>query len=75
MVGQLKNKRLLLQISSKLKEVRNAKGLTQEEVFNDTAIHLARIETGKVNVSISTLKALCEYFNISLTDFFEKVES
>ena len=41
----------------------------QEEFYNDTGIHLARIESGKANVSISTLSSICKYFNIALDDF------
>jgi transcriptional regulator with XRE-family HTH domain len=51
-----------------------ARHLTQEDVYNDTNVHLARIETGKINVSISTLKHLCDYFDVSLKDFFKKIE-
>ncbi|HIW20174.1 MAG TPA: helix-turn-helix domain-containing protein, partial [Candidatus Alistipes pullicola] len=45
--------------------------LTQEEVYIDTQIHIARIETARVNISVSTLKALCDYFDITLSDFFK----
>lgn len=69
-MGQLKNKKLLQWIASQVKELRSKKNLTQEDVYNDTNIHLARIETGKVNISVSTLKHLCDYFEISLSDFF-----
>jgi transcriptional regulator with XRE-family HTH domain len=73
-VGQLKNKKLLAWIASQVKELRSKKNLTQEDVYNDTNIHLARIETGKVNVSVSTLKHLCDYFEISLSDFFRGMD-
>jgi transcriptional regulator with XRE-family HTH domain len=69
-VGQLKNKKLLQWIAAQVKDLRSKKNLTQEDVYNDTNIHLARIETGKVNISVSTLKYLCDYFEISLSDFF-----
>lgn len=45
----------------------------QEEFYNDTGIHLARIESGKANVSISTLSSICKYFNIALDDFFKEL--
>lgn len=53
-----------------LKKLREERSLTQEDVYNDTGIHLARIETGKVNITVSTLYALLQYFNTSLSDFF-----
>jgi transcriptional regulator with XRE-family HTH domain len=70
---QLKNQELIDQIVAKLKQLRTERGLTQEDVYNDTGIHIARIETGKVNISISTLAALASYFNISLEVFFQNI--
>ncbi len=67
---QIKNTELLSSIAKRLKRLRTQKGLSQEEVYNDVDIHIARIETGKYNVSISTLSALCDYYSISLKDFF-----
>lgn len=68
---QLRDQDLLLDIAKRIKELREGKGLTQEEVYIDTQIHIARIETARVNISVSTLKALCDYFDITLSDFFK----
>lgn len=73
-MGQIKNKILLKKIALQLKELRESKKLTQAAFFEDTAIHIARIETGKNNISISTLHAICEYFEISLSDFFLSIK-
>lgn len=62
---------LLLQIAKRLKALREMRNLSQEAVLLDTGIHIGRIETGKLDVTVSTVKRLCEYFEISLTDFFE----
>lgn len=67
---QIKNIELLSATAKRLKSLRLEKQLSQEIVYNDTNIHIARIETGKFNVSISTLSALCNYYNITLQDFF-----
>ena len=72
-MAQIRNQELLLQIALKLKKLREKNGVSQEELYNATDIHIARIETGKVNISISTLSALCDYFGISLSDFFKKI--
>lgn len=69
---QLRDQDLLLDIAKRIKELREEKGLTQEEVYIDTQIHIARIETARVNISVSTLKTLCDYFDITLSDFFKK---
>ena len=73
MGSRLKNEKLLQQISIQLKRNREKKELTQEDVYNDTGIHISRIETGKVNITVSTLAALCDYFDLNLSEFFEKL--
>lgn len=72
--GQLKNDELIKQIVLLIKQLREERGLTQEDVYNDTGIHIARIETAKVNISISTLQALAVYFEISLETFFSRIK-
>ena len=64
------NKDLLLKIAQRIKKLREEKNISQEVFYIDTDIHIARIETGKLNITISTLQSICEYFRISLADFF-----
>lgn len=73
MGSHLKNIELLRQITTKLKSLREEKGLTQEDVYNDTGIHISRIERSKVNITVSTLSALCDYFDIKLSDFLKGI--
>jgi transcriptional regulator with XRE-family HTH domain len=73
-MSQIKNKKLLKSIAIQLKELRLNHNITQEDFYNDTNIHIARIETGNNNISISTLDAICKYFDISLSKFFSKIE-
>jgi transcriptional regulator with XRE-family HTH domain len=72
--AQIKDGELLAAIVMGLKASCLKKGIAQEDFFNDTRIHISRIEIGKVNVSISTLKAIVSYFDISLTVFFQAIE-
>ena len=58
-----------------IKEVRKKHGVTLETFYFDTGIHLSRIEQGKTNISVSTLSKICNYFNLSLADFFKLLES
>ncbi|HRQ49598.1 MAG TPA: helix-turn-helix transcriptional regulator [Agriterribacter sp.] len=74
LMAQLRDKILLKKIAIVIKELRENEGLTQEAVYNDTNIHIGRIETAKANLSVSTLSAICTYFKISLSDFLKKVE-
>ncbi|WP_282133015.1 helix-turn-helix domain-containing protein [Cellulophaga baltica] len=74
MKGQIRNEELLLKIALKFKELRSLKGVTQEEVYNDTGVHISRIETGKINITVSTLEHLCIYFNLELWEFFSVIK-
>ncbi|MET0461656.1 MAG: helix-turn-helix transcriptional regulator [Chitinophagaceae bacterium] len=73
-MSQVKDAQLLQKISLVLKDLRDAAAKTQADVFGDTNIHIARIESGSNNPTISSLSALCDYFGISLVDFFKRVE-
>ena len=64
----MENQELLLTLAKRLKELRKQKGVTQEDVFNDTGIHVARIEQGKRDISYTTLVRLADYFDSSLED-------
>jgi transcriptional regulator with XRE-family HTH domain len=73
-MGQLRDTKLLQKIALVIKELREARNLTQEEVYNDTNIHIGRIETARANLSVSTLSALCKYFKTRMSDFHKRVE-
>ncbi len=74
MKKQCRNDQLITQIGIRLKQIRVQKGLSQEKVYFDTEIHIGRIETGKYNITVSTLHKLCGFYNISLEDFFKDIE-
>ncbi len=74
MPKQISNQELLDKIVFCVKEIRKSKNVTLEVFYFDTGIHLARIEQGKQNISISTLSRICDYFEVSLSDFFSLVE-
>jgi len=71
-MGKRKSEELLRKIALRIKELREEKGLTQENFYNDTGIHIGRIETLKRNISITTIEDVCKYFNISLSEFFKE---
>jgi len=72
--SQVKDEALLSAMVQGLKSLRAERKLTQEDVYNDTGIHISRIETGKVNVSLSTLKAVLDYYQTSLSQFFQNIQ-
>ena len=65
---------LLTAIAGRLRELRAEKGVSQETVYEDTGIHIGKIETEKYNITVSTLARLCRYYGISLGAFFDQVE-
>lgn len=69
-----RNTKLLNAIGLRLREIRQSKGLSQVMVYIDTDIHIARIEMGKYNITMSTLSDLCDYYEISLEDFFKNMD-
>ena len=72
---QIREIKLLQKIAIVIKQLREEKNVSQEEVYNEINIHIGRIETYKANVSVSTLSALCKYFKIRMSEFFKKVEA
>ncbi len=72
-VQQVKDTELLLNVALLIKKIREEKAISQENVYFDTGIHIGRIELGKQNISLSTLSTLCKYFDITLIDFFVKL--
>lgn len=68
------NTDLLLSIAQRIKQLRMEKGVSQEAFYIDTDIHIARIESGKSNITVSTLNDICKYFEVSLSEFFSTIE-
>lgn len=64
---------IISDVALKIRQLREQKHITQEVFFFDTGIHIARIESGKANITITTLKKICDYFEISLSDFFSDI--
>ncbi|MBR4350505.1 MAG: helix-turn-helix transcriptional regulator, partial [Bacteroidales bacterium] len=56
--AQITDEKLLKQIACGIKQMRVSRGITQEVFYNDTNIHIGRIERGTTNISVSTIKEL-----------------
>lgn len=60
--------------AEQLKKIRKEQGFSQEKLSDKSGITLsqiARIETVKINPSLSTVFALARAMNIPLTDLFD----
>lgn len=73
MKRQRRNDILVEQVVERLKSIRRAQGLTQESVRFDTGLNIGRIESGRHSILLTTLADLCDYYHISLEDFFREV--
>lgn len=68
---QYRNELLIRAIGDKLRELRGAKGVSQIDVYIETNVNVKRIEAGTQNISVSTLSSLCDYYGITLEEFFK----
>lgn len=75
-MGQPRRNSVLLQaIAAKLRELRKEHGLSQVDAYIDTDIHIGRVESGRTNISVTTLSDLCDYYDITLKEFFDDLPS
>jgi transcriptional regulator with XRE-family HTH domain len=71
--AQLKDQKLLRSTVDGLKVLRKQRNLTQEDFYNDTGIHISRVETGRVNITLSTLKTILDYYQVPLSVFIQSI--
>lgn len=74
MVIQRRNNKVLRQVAEKLRSLRKERGLSQDTVYIDTDINVKRIEVGTINISLTTLTILCNYYGITLEEFFRGMD-
>lgn len=71
MTKQRRNDILLGIIAKRLIDLREKQNLSQQKVYIHTGIDMDMVERGEYNITLSTLADLCDYYNVSLQDFFE----
>ena len=70
----MRDDKLLISIALVLKELRESRSVSQQDVYLETNVHIGRIENGKTNPSVSTLSVLLKYFRIRMSEFYTMVE-
>jgi len=65
---------LLLRLGRQLQAVRKERNLTQRDVYQQTGIHAARIERGKVNLSFTTLLTLCQTLGVKMWEVLKALD-
>lgn len=73
MKKQQRNDFFIEQVAAGLKAVRLKRNLTQEVVRFDTDLNIARIESGRHSVSLTTIADLCDYYHITPGEFFREM--
>ena len=61
-------------IRERVRQVREARGISAKEIAGETFIRCDRIERGDSYFGFSTIRRLCDYLGITLAEFFEGVE-
>ena len=72
-VINIKNDKVIKAFGQKVKELRNSRGLSQEQLANLAEIPLSqvgRIERGEINPTLSTINVLSIALKIKISDFF-----
>lgn len=55
----------------RMKELRYAHGLSQEEVIEGTSLDIFHFESGSKKPTVLSLSILCKFYNITLSEFFD----
>ena len=66
-----------LRIGRTIVELRKTRGISQRQICEYSGLsqkYVSDIENGKRNLGIDTVVMLCNFFNISIGDFFLTVE-
>lgn len=70
---KLRDENYIVAFGKNLRELRNSKNLSQENLANDANIpinQIGRIERGEINTTITTLHSIAQALNISTSDLF-----
>lgn len=70
----VKNPEFLNRVKVLLIEQREAKGLTQKDVYNKTGFHVGRLESTDWDMRLSSFLQLCELYKIKPSKFFDLME-
>ncbi len=71
------DKKLLKQFGTRIRELRLAKGLSQEQLAEQTGFHrtyIGMVERGERNLSLSNIAVLARTFEISLAELMKIYE-
>lgn len=73
----VKDELFLKKLGAQLRKLRETANLTQLDLaltFDNHEEQISRIERGKHNLSVCTLKKIADAYNLSLAELFEKLD-
>jgi transcriptional regulator with XRE-family HTH domain len=73
-MAALQSSSFLQELARRLKAVREERSQTLQEVYDDTGIHVARLETGRRSVALLTVAMLCRYYKVELGKVVDGLE-
>ncbi len=65
--------KVLRQVAERVRDIRKELKITQNVAKEDTGLSIGRIEAGSTNLSLTTIVILCDYFEVSLEEFFHGI--
>lgn len=71
----LTRKRVAKKLARRLRQLRESKGLSQEELAYEAQLgrsYYWRVEQGLINVTLETLVRLCNVFKVQISDLFDE---
>ncbi|MDE5691605.1 MAG: helix-turn-helix transcriptional regulator [Alistipes sp.] len=68
------NDKLLRSIAARLKQLRTERGYTQEVVTDRTGVNVGLYEVGTTNITVILLTVLCNFYEVTLEEFFRGME-
>lgn len=71
---QVRDEILMDLIIHRMKELRSERGFTQEYVVENTGLNISQYEAKRNYPSLLSLSKLCNFYNITLSDFFSTLE-
>jgi len=60
-------------VALQIKNLRRQNQVTQERFYSETNINIARLESGKIDIRLDTLRKVCYYFDVSIAGFFQGI--
>jgi transcriptional regulator with XRE-family HTH domain len=72
---QKSDHKMLRQIAVKFRELRKERKLTLDAVKFDTGVNVSNLEIGSKNLAIATIIKLCEYYGVTLEEFFRGMDT